>query len=239
MFRWSELHKENLIKMTHYIVATIKNWHIDAFNQKKDTAFKNWILLNSSHELTLDKLSKINPRYIFFPHWSSIVPDEIINNFECVCFHSSDVPYGRGGSPIQNLIIRGHTETQISALRMVKELDAGPVYFKKPLSLEGKSQEIFEGSAVIIADMMQWIAENEPNPIDQQGEPVIFKRRAGIENILPVEGNLTHLYNHIRMLDAESYPNSFIEHGEFRLEFSDAFLSDDLLEANVKIKRRT
>jgi len=36
----------------------------------------------------------------------------------------TDVPYGRGGSPLQNLIVRGHTETKLTALRCVRDLDA-------------------------------------------------------------------------------------------------------------------
>ena len=55
----------------------------------------------------------------------------------------SDLPYGRGGSPLQNLIIREHRKTMISAIQCVKEIDAGPVYLKKPLSLEGSAEEIF------------------------------------------------------------------------------------------------
>ena len=46
----------------------------------------------------------------------------------------TDLPYGRGGSPLQNLIVRGHKHTMISAIKCVKELDAGPIYLKKPLT---------------------------------------------------------------------------------------------------------
>lgn len=222
--------------MHKYIVATTKEWHIKIF--KKKHAFENWSLVSSPDELTLEKISELNPRYIFFPHWSWIVPEEITNNFECVCFHSSDVPYGRGGSPIQNLIIRGHKETKISALKMVNELDAGPVYLKRDLNLAGCAQEIFEKSAIIISDMMDWIAANEPNPVPQEGLPVVFKRRTSNENIMPTSGSLTDIYNHIRMLDVESYPDSHIEYGDFIINFSGANLNKNSIEARVKIVRK-
>jgi hypothetical protein len=61
----------------------------------------------------------------------------------------SDVPYGRGGSPLQNLIVRGHRETKISELRMVADMDAGPVYRKEYLSLDGSARAIFECGAQI------------------------------------------------------------------------------------------
>lgn len=221
-----------------YIIATTKDWHKRVFYNRQTLDFKDWHIIERHEDLTFDRLSLINPRYVFFPHWSWIVPDEIINNFECVCFHSSDVPYGRGGSPIQNLVIREIQETKISALRMIKELDAGPVYKKDSLSLKGTAQEIYERSAIIIGNMMKWIADNEPKPTEQVGDAVIFKRRKGSDNILPAEGSLNHLYNHIRMLDADTYPKSFLEHGNFNLEFSGALLNEDALEAKVIIKRK-
>ena len=50
------------------------------------------------------KLSKFSPHYIFFPHWSWLIPEEIYQNFECVIFHMTNLPYGRGGSPLHYLI---------------------------------------------------------------------------------------------------------------------------------------
>jgi methionyl-tRNA formyltransferase len=37
------------------------------------------------------------------------------------------------------------------------------------------------------------------------------------------------------MLDAESYPRAFIDHGQYRYEFSRATLYDGRVEASVKI----
>ena len=40
----------------------------------------------------------------------------------------TDLPFGRGGSPLQNLIVRGYKETMLSAIKCVGEVDAGPIY---------------------------------------------------------------------------------------------------------------
>ena len=220
-----------------YIVATIKDWHLNEFS-KRTLEKKGYILIDSREKLTLNLLREINPSYIFFPHWSWIVPQEIIDEFDCICFHSTDVPYGRGGSPIQNLIIRGHQTTKISALKMIKELDAGPVYLKRELSLVGRAQNIFENSAQIIFDMIELIVENNPIPQEQIGESTIFNRRTNDENQLPMTGDLELLYNHIRMLDAESYPKSFIEYGDYKLEFDHAKLEPEYLQATIRIRRK-
>lgn len=211
----------------NYLVATIKPWNIEQFHCVKDTLPGDWHLVTEHTELTVELLEKLNPRYIFFPHWSWIVPNEILERWECVCFHMADVPYGRGGSPLQNLIARGHKETKLSALKMVRELDAGPVYRKLPLSLAGSAQEIFHRMAPLMLELARDIATHEPKPKEQEGEVTVFKRRTPEQSVLPNTGEITNLYDHIRMLDADTYPTAFLEHGEFRLEFSQAEIDEN------------
>ena len=76
----------------------------------------------------LDEIRRINPEYIFFPHWSYIIPKEIFSNYQCIVFHMTDLPYGRGGSPLQNLILAGKKKTKISAIDVVEEIDAGDIF---------------------------------------------------------------------------------------------------------------
>jgi len=219
--------------MKNYIVATVKPWNIEAFNKHAPNLPGNWSLITDKNEL-LSAVNKINPRYIFFPHWSWIVPTEILKHAECVCFHMTDVPFGRGGSPLQNLIVRGHKETKLSALRMVKELDAGPVYLKKPLSLEGRAQDIYERAADRVYDLIKEIVIKEPQPDPQEGKVTNFSRRTPDMSRLPNSKTSAELYDHIRMLDADTYCRAFLEHGDYTLSFYDADLeSDGTLSAKV------
>src|SRR5689334_14815339 len=78
----------------------------------------NGVLLKEKEELNMGDIIKIDPTYIFFMHWSWIIPAEIFSRYTCVVFHMTDLPYGRGGSPLQNLIIRGHKETKITAIKV-------------------------------------------------------------------------------------------------------------------------
>ena len=221
--------------MNRYIIATIKPWNIAAYERHVGNLPGDWTLLTDPGDLTLDKLEKINPRYIFFPHWSWIVPKEILERFECVCFHMTDVPFGRGGSPLQNLISRHIETTKLTALRMSEELDAGPVYGKLDLSLDGPAHEIFERVAELCYEHVIRIVAEEPAPLAQEGDGTYFPRRTPDQSVLPETGQLTDIYDHIRMLDAESYPYAFLDHGAFKLTFRNARLVDGSLEATVRI----
>jgi methionyl-tRNA formyltransferase len=148
----------------------------------------------------------------------------------------TDVPYGRGGSPLQNLILAGHTQTMLTALRMVNEMDAGPVYAKRSLSLDGSAQEIYLRAGKKSIEIIQWMIEHNPQPTPQVGEVVLFKRRKPEQSSLPSNGSLRNAFDFIRMLDADGYPNAFIEHGDYRINFKKARLDGERLVAEVEIK---
>jgi methionyl-tRNA formyltransferase len=222
--------------MPDFIVASSKTWHRDAFNKISQQETGRWCYVSTKEELN-SSLEQYTPRYIFFIHWNWLVPTSIWQQHECVCFHMTDVPYGRGGSPLQNLILDKQTETKVTALRMVEEMDAGPVYVKRPMTLEGRAEEIYLRAGQLCWEMMRWIIANEPEPVPQVGEATLFRRRNPGQSILPIEGQLADLYDFIRMLDAPTYPPAFLEHGEFRLEFSHAGLDKDEIRAQVVIRR--
>ena len=125
-----------------YIFCAYRAWAMDLY-KLLSKRYKSMILLSNPKKLTLNYVKKINPEFIFFPDWSWIVPQVIIENYKCICFHESDLPKFRGGSPIQNQIIRGVTKTKTTAFIMNEKIDAGDIILQKNLSLEGSIQEIF------------------------------------------------------------------------------------------------
>lgn len=219
--------------MTKYILASDRPWSLNAFLQARTRLPGQWSICISAEDL--DSIAKsAKPRFVFFPHWSSIVPSEFLRKHECVCFHMTDVPFGRGGSPLQNLIERGYSETMLTALRMEQELDSGPVYLKRPLQLSGSAAEIFQRASDLTMQMIEEIIASEPIPTEQVGKPINFRRRTPDQSLVPKGGNLSTLYDHIRMLDAPGYPLAFLEHGNWTGRLAGARLMPDAVEARIR-----
>lgn len=194
-----------------------------------------FVPIRSPDDLTLKKLVSVDPAFIFFPHWTHRIESDIYDRFECVIFHMTDLPYGRGGSPLQNLIARGIYETKITALKCVEEMDAGPIYLKKPFSLYGSAEEIFLRASNVIEDMIVEFFEKSPKPMPQEGDPTVFKRRNPEEGNLASAQSLDQAYDFIRMLDADGYPNAFLTVGPFKIEFSRASRKTGQVLADVRI----
>tara|TARA_B100002051_G_C16320762_1_gene432077 strand:+ start:99 stop:572 length:474 start_codon:yes stop_codon:yes gene_type:complete len=151
----------------------------------------------------------------------------------------TDLPYGKGGSPLQNLIKRNHTKTVVTALKMEKKFDSGPIYFKKKLSLKGSAHVIYTNFALIAFDLIKKIISEKPKLKKQLGRTVVFKRRIPEESIVPKKISLKNIYDHIRMLDAPTYPKAFIEWGSKIIEFDKAEKLKGRVEARVIIYDKT
>lgn len=224
--------------MPDYILLTEKKWHKELFDQLQLRRDEKWHLIDERSRFTLEELTKINPAKIFIPHWSYIIPAEIYQAYECVVFHMTDLPYGRGGSPLQNLILRGFTTTKLTALRVEKGIDTGDIYLKKELGLEGNAMDIFLRTVPLIGQMIGEIIDLGIIPKPQEGEAVNFKRRT------PEEGNLENInsvdrwYDYIRMLDAETYPHAFLETESMRIEFFNAQKNNNEILAHVRITKK-
>ena len=222
------------------IILSEKKWNeelvLSLATQNKDS---NWKLINNKSDFKIDVLEKLNVNKIFIPHWSYLIPKEIYEKYECIVFHMTDLPFGRGGSPLQNLILRGFTETKISAIKVEEGLDTGPIYLKTKLTLQGTAEEIFIRSSLIIYKMILTILENQIIPISQIGNPVIFKRRKTEESNIIELKEINQLFDYIRMLDCDGYPKAFIENDDIKFEFSKAELkSKNELIANVRIFKK-
>lgn len=220
------------------IIATIKSWNIkNALKLQKIISGRYKVaIITHSEDLSIKNIEKINPCYIFFPHWSWIIPKSIYNKYHCIVFHMTDLPYGRGGSPLQNLIIRGFIETKISAISVGKELDAGPIYLKESISLQGSAERIYKNMSVLIFQkMIPKILQGEIVPIKQKGEVVSFKRLKPENSKINNQEDLKNVYDKIRMLDAEGYPKAYLETDKLKIEFHKARIKNGTITSVANI----
>ena len=212
-----------------YIIAAAGEWN-EKFNDYE------YFVSNPSELNSI--LKSVSPKYIFFIHWHWKIPNLIWSNFECIAFHMTNLPYGRGGSPLQNLILKGHKETKLTAFLVEEGFDSGPIYLKKDLDLQGSAHDIYKRTSSLSVEMMDEIISKNIKPKRQEGQVVKFKRRKPNESLLPSLSNLKEMYDFIRMLDAPGYPKAFSETAKIRIEFDQANYAEGKLTTRLKILKK-
>jgi methionyl-tRNA formyltransferase len=225
--------------MANYIIVSERKWNNslkDFFNTKYP--MDKWYFFLKKEDINIDNFRKINPTFIFFPHWSYIIPESVFSEFTCIVFHMTDLPFGRGGSPLQNLISRGFENTYVSAIKVEQGIDAGDIYIKEPLSLYGTAEEIFLRANNVLQRMIERIITEDIQPYPQTGEIVLFRRRTPEDSSIESLDSIEKIYDYIRMLDAEGYPHAFLIHENIRFEFTRASLkANGAIIADVKITK--
>ena len=99
-----------------------------------------------------------------------MIPKDVLELFEpkgILNIHPSLLPLYRGASPIESAILNGDTEFSVSVMKLVKAMDAGPIYYQTTLSdLPLCKDDIYKALAETGAN---WICQNLMN----LSEPVL------------------------------------------------------------------
>lgn len=221
-------------------IACSTPWFWRIWDETSET--EDWVVLRVDGPAGLDvhELAEFSPDIVFFPHWSHIVGPEVFETYECIVFHTGRLPQGRGGSPIQNQIVRGQELSELCALRMGAELDAGPVYVRRTIPLTGSAEEIYIRLGRHIASLIVEIVRERPTPTPQVGPSTTFRRRKPDQSDMAGASlsSLLQVHDFIRMLDAPGYPHAFVNVGPFRLRLTRSSLRMDSVLADVEITLR-
>lgn len=220
-----------------FAIACSKKWFFESkeFNILKKEF--NFLKIDNKKKLNLDKLKKKQIKIIFFPHWSYKVSPKVLNNFQCINFHTAPLPYGRGGNPIQNLILRKIKNAPVCALLMNNHLDAGPIYSKKIISLSGNLEDIFKRISNAIYKLIKIILKKNLTPAKQKGSVKKFKRLNYKLNRLKNNLKFDDVYDSIRMLDHKEYDPTYMQFKNFSIHFRKAKKIKNKIICEAEIKK--
>jgi methionyl-tRNA formyltransferase len=195
-------------------ICAYRDWSLAIYNQISKE-FDNIELIESKKEFEHVSSSFQEEDIIFFLGWSWIIPDDIVEKYNCICLHPSPLPKYRGGSPLQHQIINGESISAVTYFRMTDELDAGPILFQEEFSLIGDLKDVINRIIPLGIKGIFLILSNDIQEKNQDtSEATYYKRRKPIESEITLDeiSNVTakQLYNKIRALQ-DPYPNAYIK----------------------------
>lgn len=130
----------------------------------------------------LGLLQSLRPDLIVVAAYGRILPREILDlpSLGCINIHSSLLPKFRGAAPIHWAILNGETESGVTIMHMVEELDAGDIiaYAKTPIDPDETVGELHDRlsimGAALLSDTVVEIAAGRAQRSPQDPSGVSF-----------------------------------------------------------------
>ncbi len=144
----------------------------------------------------------------------TITPPELLTrNRRNLVVHESELPEGRGFSPLTWQVIEGRHRIPVCLFEATVELDAGPVIYRDVIDLEGHEliDEIRALQASKTIDLcLRFLSEaSPPAAVPQRGEPTRYRRRTPDDSRLDPDKTLHAQFDLLRTVDNERYPAFF------------------------------
>jgi methionyl-tRNA formyltransferase len=157
----------------------------------------------------LESIAKLRPDLGVVAAYGKLLPDALIAipPLGMINVHASLLPKWRGAAPVHRAVIAGDTETGITIMRIVKELDAGDMFAttRRPIGPDETSteveQDLGERGAGLLLEVVEQLAAGRARETPQDASkatyaPKITKPEGAVDWSLPAE----RLHNLVRGL---------------------------------------
>ena len=204
-------------------ILTTENSHFVSYANQLCEQFR---AANHESSVFFDHKNLSSGDRLFILSYFRIIPPEFLEYHpDNVVIHASDLPLGRGWSPMAHQIAAGENQIVFSALSASEGVDEGPVYLKRMLQLGGTElldewKHLQNQFCVDIAFELG-TARVLPELTPQTGEATYYPRRTFADDQLDPNKTLVELFNQLRVANSEEFPSWFEINGErFYLKIS-------------------
>jgi methionyl-tRNA formyltransferase len=132
-----------------------------------------------------------------------IVPGWALEERLWLNVHPSLLPRWRGAAPVERALMAGDDETGVTIIRLVEELDAGPIAAQERLAIlpADDAGSVYAKSAQIAERLLERVlAEPKPRLREQEGEPTYAHKLAPEDRRLDLARPAGALVDQVRAL---------------------------------------
>lgn len=204
---------------TRYSIAILSDpssW----MNEHIPTLLIHW--LNAGHRVLWahDKAQLQAGDFCFMLGCGQIVPSDTLARYRnCLVVHESDLPRGRGWSPLTWQILGGETKVPVTLLEAAEKVDSGAIYAQELLAFDGHElvDELRAAVGRAALGLCTRFVDRYPSILDQareqDGTATYLPRRAPedsrLDPLRPIDSQLDLL----RVVDNQRYPAFFESRG--------------------------
>ena len=149
-------------------------------------------------------------------YYKILTKKELSKNKFNLVVHESDLPRGRGWSPMTWQIIENKNEIIFSLFEaQPDQVDSGEIYLQEKIIFEGSEliKEIRKKQGQTTINLCEKFITNYPkilfNKKTQTGKPTYYKRRFPRDSKLDIKKSILDNFNLLRVVDNKNYPAYF------------------------------
>lgn len=157
---------------------------------------------------------------LFILSFSEILPEEVLHRHKHnLVVHESDLPKGKGWSPLSWQVLEGRNNITISLFEATCQVDSGAIYLQDVIELDGSEliDEIRELQAEKTLNLcMNFIVEYPQSVLwgrIPDGEATYYRKRTPKDSLLDINKSIAEQLNLLRIVDNERYPAHFFYRG--------------------------
>lgn len=165
---------------------------------------------NFREEETVQQLRDLKPDVCAVVAYGRILPQKVLDipKFGCINIHASLLPSYRGSAPYQWAVLDGLKETGVTAMYLVREMDAGDIIdvSKTPIGENETAGELLDRLAVLGAELLSKtlsrFAAGEEVPGTPQDESKVSYAPMLDKTMCPIDWSKTaqQVHDHVRGL---------------------------------------
>jgi methionyl-tRNA formyltransferase len=131
--------------------------------------------------------------------------------------HESDLPEGKGWSPLTWQVLEGVNEIPITLFEAEESVDSGVIYSQTTIKLEGHEliSEIKDQQGEKTIELIFNFLKQYPNVCGRKQEGIgsFYPRRRSEDSLLDINKSINDQFNLLRVCDNERYPAYFEKNG--------------------------
>lgn len=142
-----------------------------------------------------------------------IAKDVLASNKINLVIHESDLPRGRGFSPVQWQVLEGRSIIPVCMIEAAEEADAGDEVGRAEFRLTGVElwPDIRKLQAAATERLIREFLDHYPS-IDRRkqiGDPTYYRKRTKADDALDPDKTIREQFNHMRIADNDRFPLYF------------------------------
>jgi len=133
--------------------------------------------------------------------YGRLIPRERLDRHLWLNVHPSLLPRWRGAAPVERALIAGDTETGVTIIKLVEELDAGPIAAQEafPIGPEDDAGAVYERAAGVAVELLERVLPS-PSFRPQSTDGVTYAEKLGPEDRMLDPSRPEEAVNRVRAL---------------------------------------